>query len=93
MWYRAGNLLVGRSPGEYQPPRRVYLDEFAGRRDVVHAFPAACKAITHRFPLERWAEAVLTLKDSHRTGRSEGPARTWPLAAEQCRCAASLLCG
>ena len=54
---------------------------------------AACKAITHRFPLERCAEAVLTLKDSHRTGRSEGPARTWPLAAEQCRCAASLLCG
>ena len=24
--------------------------------------------ITHRFPLERWDEAVLTLKDSRRTG-------------------------
>jgi len=38
-----------------------YLDFVADGLDLT-------PVITHRFPLERWAEAVLTLKDARRTG-------------------------
>src|SRR5579859_4583910 len=36
--------------------------------DFVAAGLDLTPVITHRFPLDRWAEAVLTLKDSRRTG-------------------------
>ena len=38
-----------------------YFDFVAGGLDLT-------PVITHRFPLDRWDEAVLTLKDSRRTG-------------------------
>ena len=38
-----------------------YFDFIAGGLDLT-------PVITHRFPLERWGEAVLALKDSRRTG-------------------------
>jgi threonine dehydrogenase-like Zn-dependent dehydrogenase len=36
-----------------------------GSTETVETSPTV---ITHRFPLERWDEAVLTVKDSRRTG-------------------------
>jgi threonine dehydrogenase-like Zn-dependent dehydrogenase len=38
-----------------------YLDFIAAGFDLT-------PVITHRFPLERWQEAVLTLKDARHTG-------------------------
>jgi threonine dehydrogenase-like Zn-dependent dehydrogenase len=38
-----------------------YFDFVAGGLDLT-------PVITHRFPLTRWDEAVLTLKDARRTG-------------------------
>lgn len=38
-----------------------YFDFVAGGLDLT-------PVITHRVPLERWAEAVMTLKHSRRTG-------------------------
>jgi threonine dehydrogenase-like Zn-dependent dehydrogenase len=36
--------------------------------DFIHAGLDLTPVITHRFPLERWHEAVLAVKNSRRTG-------------------------
>jgi threonine dehydrogenase-like Zn-dependent dehydrogenase len=57
----SNGLGVEEVGGVAKHAMRHYFDFVAAGLDLT-------PVITHRFPLERWDEAVLTLKDARRTG-------------------------
>ena len=68
LYFKELHVIGSNGFGVEEVRRRAPSTRFEHYFDFVAAGLDLTPIITHRFPLERWDEAVLALKDSRRTG-------------------------